>query len=139
MVRAGGDVPHPEREPTRPRWASGQGGLTRRVGAGRLCYDVHMKAKRQRRAGATETFSVSVDAETKRALRKLAAAEFGGNLSALVTDFAEEARRRVAAAAYLRAHGIPKLTPAEADALETQIEREIAAASPRVRRRRGAA
>lgn len=87
-----------------------------------------MNAKRPRGAGATKTFSVSVDAETKRALRKLADAEFGGNLSALVTDFAEEARRRMAAAAYLREHGIPRLTEGEAEALEAQIEREIAAA-----------
>jgi hypothetical protein len=103
-----------------------------------LCYNVHMKAKKPRRPGATETFSVSVDAETKRALRTLAAAEFDGNLSALVTDLAEEARRRTAAAAYLRVHGIPKLTAAEADVIEVQIEREIAAAAPR-RTRRGAA
>jgi len=94
--------------------------------------------KRARRRGATETFSVSVDPETKRALRKLAAAEFGGNLSALVTDFAEEARRRMAAAAYLRARGIPKLTHTEALAIEAELEREIAAAAPR-RRRKGAA
>ena len=33
-------------------------------------------AKRQRRAGTTETFSVSVDAETKEALRALADSEF---------------------------------------------------------------
>jgi hypothetical protein len=96
-----------------------------------------MKRKR-RRAGATETFSVSVDAETKRALRKLADAEFEGNLSALVTDFAEEARRRMAAAVYLRKHGLPRLTQAEAKAIESQIQREIANAGPR-RRRRGAA
>jgi hypothetical protein len=100
---------------------------------------LNMKRKGpRRRPGATETFSVSVDADTKRALRKLAAAEFGGNLSALVTDFAEEARRRMAAAAYLRARGIPKVTEAEADALEAEIERDIVAASPR-RRRGGAA
>ncbi|MGO9833314.1 MAG: hypothetical protein ACLP1X_03790 [Polyangiaceae bacterium] len=36
-----------------------------------------MSAKR-RRAGATETFSVLVDADTKRALRGLADAEFKG-------------------------------------------------------------
>jgi hypothetical protein len=94
-----------------------------------------MKAK-TRRAGATETFSVSVDAETKRALRKLADAEFNGNLSALVTDFAEEARRRVAAAAYLRKSGIPRLTQGEAETIEAQIEREIAKAAPRRTRRR---
>jgi len=99
-----------------------------------LCYILNMKAKR-RRAGATETFSVSVDAETKRALRRLADAEFGGNLSALVTDFAEEARRRVAAAAYLRESGIPRLTQGEAETVEAQIEREIAKAAPRRTRR----
>jgi hypothetical protein len=96
-----------------------------------------MNAKR-RRAGATETFSVSVDVETKRALRRLADAEFEGNLSALVTDFAEEARRRMAAATYLRKKGIPRLTPGEADAVEAQIEREVAKAAPR-RVRRGVA
>ena len=52
--------------------------------------------KRTRRAGASETFSVSVDPETKRALRALANRDFGGNLSALITDLAEEARRRMA-------------------------------------------
>jgi hypothetical protein len=83
-----------------------------------------MNAKK-RRAGATETFSVSVDADTKRALRRLANAEFEGNLSALVTDFADEARRRTAAAAYLRIHGIPRLTQGEAETLEAQIEQEI--------------
>jgi hypothetical protein len=96
-----------------------------------------MKTKR-RRAGATETFSVSVDADTKRALRTLADAEFGGNLSALVTDFAEEARRRLAAAAYLRKQGLPKVTQAEAEVLERQIQREAVRATPR-RTRRGAA
>jgi len=99
-----------------------------------LCYILNMKTKR-RRAGATETFSVSVDLETKRALRRLADAEFEGNLSALVTDFAEEARRRTAAAAYLRKSGIPRLTQGEAEAIEAQIEREIATAAPRRTRR----
>jgi len=100
-----------------------------------MCYTFSMTSKRSRRAGATETFSVSVDAYTKRALRKLADAEFGGNLSALVTDFAEEARRRMAAAAYLRKHGIPRLGDREADELETQIEQEVTAARRRSRRR----
>jgi len=40
---------------------------------------------------------VSVDAETKKALRKLADADYAGNLSALITHFAEDARRRMAA------------------------------------------
>jgi hypothetical protein len=93
-----------------------------------------MNARKSRRAGATETFSVSVDAETKRALRALADKEFGGNLSALVTDFAEDARRRLAAGAYLRAHHIPRLASGEADQIQAEIDREVAGArKPRKR------
>jgi hypothetical protein len=44
----------------------------------------------------------------------------------------------MAAAAYLREHGVPRLTQGEAEALEVQIEREIAKAVPR-RTRRGVA
>ena len=96
-----------------------------------------MKVKKPRRAGATETFSVSVDAETKRALRALADTAFGGNLSALVTDFAEDARRRLAAGEYLDMHRIPKLAAGEADQIQVEIIREVA--SGRKRRKRRAA
>ena len=92
--------------------------------------------KKRRRTGASETFSVSVDPETKRALRALANQDFGGNLSALVTDLAEEARRRMAAGAYLRRHGISVPTKAEADLIEAQIAREIAAWKKRRRKRK---
>jgi hypothetical protein len=102
-----------------------------------LCYTFSMNGKKSRRAGATETFSVSVDPETKRALRALADQEFGGNLSALVTNFAEDARRRLAAGEYLRKHRIPSLTPGEADQLQAEIDREVASA--RKRRKRTAA
>jgi hypothetical protein len=101
-----------------------------------------MKSKKQRkprRPGATETFSVSVDAATKQALRALADSEFGGNLSALVTDLAEEARRRMAAGEYLRRQGIAKLIPGEAEKLEAEIDREVAAARRRRRTRHRAA
>jgi hypothetical protein len=103
-----------------------------------MCYILSMNAKKSRRAGATETFSVSVDPETKRALRALADKEFGGNLSALVTDFAEEARRRLAAGAYLRKHRIPQLAAREADQIQIEIDREVANARKR-RKRRAAA
>ena len=93
-------------------------------------------AKKRRRAGGTETFSISVDSETKEALRELADREFGGNMSALVTDFAEEARRRKAAGDYLRRHGIPKLTPSEADRLQAQIDTELSAAKKRTKKPR---
>jgi hypothetical protein len=97
-----------------------------------------MNGKRSRRAGATETFSVSVDPETKRALRALADKDFEGNLSALVTDFAEDARRRLAAGAFLRKQGIPKLAPSEAEQVQAEIDREIAGARKRRKRRTAA-
>jgi len=103
-----------------------------------MCYTFSMNAKKPRRAGATETFSVSVDSETKRALRALADKEFGGNLSALVTNFAEDARRRLAAGAYLRKHRIPRLAAGEADRIQVEIDREVAGARKR-RKRRAAA
>jgi hypothetical protein len=94
-----------------------------------------MKQGKQRRAGATQTFSVSVDPETKKALRKLADAECAGNLSALVTDLAEEARRRMAAGAYLRRHAIRPFDRAGVVALEASIEREVTLARGRRARR----
>jgi len=91
--------------------------------------------KKRRRAGASETFSVSVDPETKQALRALANQDFGGNLSALVTELAEEARRRMAADAYLRRHEMSAPTPVEADALQMEISRDVAAWKKRRRKR----
>jgi hypothetical protein len=84
-----------------------------------------MKRAKQRRAGATETFSVSVDPETKKALRKLADAEYGGNLSALVTHLAEEARRRLSAGAYLRGQAIAPLDVEGVARVEASIEQEV--------------
>jgi hypothetical protein len=97
-----------------------------------------MKKRARRRAGATETFSISVDVATKRALRALADEDFGGNVSALITELAEGARRRLAAGAYLRRHGIPPLRPEEIPVLEASIDREVAAARKRARRRAAA-
>jgi hypothetical protein len=95
-----------------------------------------MKAQRQRRAGATETFSVSVDTATKRALRKLAEEQYGGNLSAAITGLAEDARRRLAAGAFLKRHGVPALAGSELAAVEASLAGEVAAAlKPRRRRR----
>jgi hypothetical protein len=95
-----------------------------------------MKSKKQRRSGATETFSVSVDPETKKALRRLADSDYGGNLSALITDLAEEARRRTSAGAYLRRLGNAALDQAGIAAIETDLVREIAAARKQRRGRR---
>ncbi len=86
-----------------------------------------MKRTRQRRSGATETFSVSVDPATKLALRALADSAYGGNLSALVTDLAEDARRRMAAGAYLKRRRLPETTAPEAAAIEAELEQEVLA------------
>lgn len=99
-----------------------------------VCYVPSTMMKKRGRAGKTETFSVSVDAKTKNALRELADREFGGNMSALVTDFAAEARRRTAAGDYLRRHAIPTLDAVETDALHAQIDAEILAAKRRPRK-----
>lgn len=95
--------------------------------------------KKSRRAGATETFSVSVDPETKRALRALADADFDGNLSALVTDFADEARRRLAAGKVLRRRGVRRLTAPEADVLQADLAREAVTAIKRRKNKNTAA
>jgi hypothetical protein len=95
-----------------------------------------MKPKRKRRAGATETFFVSVDPATKRALRALADSAYDGNLSALVTDLAEDARRRLAAGAYLKRHDLPEPTTTEVKAIEAELDREVAAWRKRRRGRR---
>jgi hypothetical protein len=89
---------------------------------------------KRRRPGATSTFSVSVDPETKRALRALADSDFGGNLSAAITDLAEDARRRLAARAYTKRHGLTAPTAAEAETLEQEIRAEISVARRRARR-----
>jgi hypothetical protein len=75
-----------------------------------VCYPVSMKRKKARRPGATETFSVSVDPRTKKALRALADREFGGNMSALITDFATDARRRLAAGELLAKQGVARMS-----------------------------
>lgn len=95
-----------------------------------------MKHRKQRRAGATETFSISVDPETKKALRRLADASYGGNLSALITDLAEDARRRTSAGAYLRRRAMAPLDREGVLAVEANIARELAVARRRGRGRR---
>lgn len=65
----------------------------------------------KRRAGATVTFSVSVDPATRRRLKRLADERHEGNVSALIAELAEEAAQQAAferAWAWLwwaRAHG----------------------------------
>lgn len=78
-------------------------------------------AKRTRRAGASETFSVSVDKQTKRALRARADRLYGGNLSALITDMGREADRRDAFERVCEWGGGSVLT----DEIRAEIDREL--------------
>ena len=55
-----------------------------------------MNPKRNRRAGATETVGVSLDAQTKRKLKSLAKERHNGNVSALITEMTEAAVRQAA-------------------------------------------
>ena len=54
----------------------------------------------------------------------------------MVTDLADEARRRMAAGAYLRRHAIPPFDRAGVAAAEARIEREVASARRRLKKRR---
>lgn len=98
-----------------------------------LCYITSIMKRRQRRSGATETFSVSVDRKTKLLLKAAAEEEYGGNVSALITELAKEVARRKAAGEYLRSLGIATMTDTEADAFEREIERELASRPKRSR------
>ncbi len=103
--------------------------------ASRLCYALSKMAKKQGSRGATETFSVSVDRETRRLLKRAADLDHGGNVSALVTELAREAARRNAAGEFLRSVGIPRMTDAQAEAFEREIASEIAVQGKRRTRR----
>ena len=92
--------------------------------------------KRTRRKGATETFSVSVDHDTKEILKAAAVRDHGGNVSSLITELAREAARRKAAGDFLRSRGILKMTEAQAVAFEKEIEAELTADGHSKKRRR---
>jgi post-segregation antitoxin (ccd killing protein) len=76
----------------------------------------------KRRPGTTATFSISVDAETQRILKSEARRSYGGNVSALVTAIAKEAKRQAALDWLLQGSGAPPMTEGERDALLAEID-----------------
>lgn len=92
--------------------------------------------RRPKRKGRTVTFSVSVDASTKKLLRDVADRSYRGNVSELITQIAEQAARQEAAAELLALHGRPSMTDQECEAFEREIAAEIAAQSPARKRKR---
>ena len=87
------------------------------------------------RSGKTATVSISVDAETLRILKAEAKRSYGGNVSALVTAIAKEAKRQAAFDWLLGRPGTPVVTDAQVDALLAEIDGKPAAK----KRRRSAA
>jgi hypothetical protein len=94
---------------------------------------------RTRRAGATETFSVSVDGATKRRLKALAKAKHGGNVSALITELAREGERQAAFERAWQWYGGPEPTAEESAAIHAEWEEGWSFAGKARRKRRGKA
>lgn len=86
------------------------------------------------RAGKTVTFSISVDEETQRILKTEAERSYGGNVSALVSAIAKEAKRQAALDWLLQRAQQRPMTTAERDALLAEID-----GKPAPKRRRGKA
>ena len=96
--------------------------------------------KKKRRAGATETFSVSVDRETKQRLKRLASERHGGNVSALITDLAREGERQAAFETAWQWYGGPEPTRQQAAAIRAEWEEgwNLARKAKRTRRTKAA-
>jgi hypothetical protein len=78
--------------------------------------------KKKRRIGATETFSVSVDRNTKRRLKALARARHGGNVSALITELSVEGERQAAFERAWKWYGGEAPTPEQASKIRAEWE-----------------
>ncbi len=86
----------------------------------------------KRKKRQVTTFSVSVDADTKRVLKAHAERVFGGNMSALISAFGREAERRDAMDWLVRDAGGSALT----DELRAELAAEFKGTKTR---RKGAA
>ncbi len=87
------------------------------------------------RSGKTATFSISVDEATQRILKVEARRNYGGNVSALVTAIAKEAKRQAALDWLLQRSGAARMTDAERGKLLAEIDGKTL---PKRRRRRAA-
>ncbi len=101
-------------------------GLPRRLTERQILL-IHLAMRR--RAGPVETFSVAVDARTKKILRAHADRLFDGNMSALISAFGREAEKRDAMDWLLQDAGGSALT----DELRQQLAAEFHAPKKRKR------
>lgn len=96
-----------------------------------------MKPRKRRRTGATETIGVSLDRETKRALKSLAEEKHQGNVSALIAEMTAEAVRQAAFEKAWQWYGGPEPTTLTRAKLDAEFEegwklaRKHAARKPR--------
>jgi len=86
------------------------------------------------RSGKTRTLSISVDAATDRILKEEADAHFGGNVSRLVAAIAREARRKAAVERIAAWSGYDSLTDDERNAIQADIDKELASQKRKRRR-----
>ncbi len=78
--------------------------------------------KKKRRAGATATFSVSIDRETKAILKARANRIHGGNMSALITELGREAERRDAFERIREWVGGSQLTEEDRERIDAELK-----------------
>lgn len=86
------------------------------------------------RPGRTKTTSFSLDEETLRNLKALAARRHKGNVSALLAEIASREAKFAAAEAFFEKYGVP---PLDEEAAE-RVEAEWRGQAPKKRRRRAA-
>lgn len=87
------------------------------------------------RAGRTKTTSFSLDAETLKNLKALAARRHDGNVSALLAEVATREAKFAAAEAYFEKYGIPPLTAEDIERIEAEWQ---GVTSPKRKRRKAA-
>jgi hypothetical protein len=81
-----------------------------------------MNGRKRRRPGATETIGVSLDIETKRALKSLADEKHHGNVSALITEMTSDAVRQAAFERAWQWYGGPDPSAATRAKLDAEFE-----------------
>ncbi len=94
-----------------------------------MCYTASM------RSGRTKTTSFSLDEQTLRNLKALAARRHRGNVSALLAEFAQREAKFLAAERLFDKYAIPPLDDEAAERIEAEWRGE---ATPKKKRRRAA-
>lgn len=98
-----------------------------------MCYTASM------RPGRTKTTSFSLDEDTLKSLKALAARRHKGNVSALLAELARREAQFAAAEAYFEKYGIPPLTDEAIERIEAEWRGETPKKSAKRKPKRRAA